>query len=70
MQRRAKTKDYADRIGNHQHCDAQAPSPPGYWGPNFPDTQQVIDNRKAGEEMEKEMVEERWGEAMEVAFHG
>ncbi|KAK4219662.1 DNA repair protein endonuclease SAE2/CtIP C-terminus-domain-containing protein [Rhypophila decipiens] len=59
----AKTQDYAKRLGKHRHRFGRPPSPPGYWNPDFPSTQEVEARRKEGQEMESKMVEERWREA-------
>lgn len=59
----AKKQDYAKRLGKHRHRFGRPPSPPGYWNPDFPSTQEVEARRKEGQEMEKKMVEERWREA-------
>lgn len=62
----AKKLDYAKRLGRHRHRFGRPPSPPGYWNPDFPSTQEVEERRKEGQEMERKMVEERWREAMKV----
>lgn len=61
---KAKTQDLADRYGRHRHRFARRPSPPGYWNPDFPSTQEIETRKEEAEKMEREMVEERWREAM------
>ncbi|KAK1756866.1 DNA repair protein endonuclease SAE2/CtIP C-terminus-domain-containing protein [Echria macrotheca] len=60
----AKTRDLANKYGRHRHRFARRPSPPGFWDADFPTTQEVQENREEGERMEKQIVEERWREAM------
>ncbi|KAK0635892.1 DNA repair protein endonuclease SAE2/CtIP C-terminus-domain-containing protein [Bombardia bombarda] len=60
----AKTQDLANRYGKHRHRFARRPSPPGYWDPDFPTTQEVKDRKEEGEREERGLVEERWREAM------
>jgi hypothetical protein len=61
---KAKTQDLANRLGRHRHRFARRPSPPGYWNPDFPSTQEVEEQRLEGERMERAVVEERYREAM------
>ncbi|KAK4138899.1 SAE2-domain-containing protein [Trichocladium antarcticum] len=61
---KAKTQDLADRYGRHRHRFARRPSPPGYWNPDFPSTQEIETRKAEAEKMERDMVEERWREAM------
>ncbi|KAK3307923.1 DNA repair protein endonuclease SAE2/CtIP C-terminus-domain-containing protein [Chaetomium strumarium] len=61
---KAKTQDLADRYGRHRDRFARRPSPPGYWNPDFPSTQDIEKSKEEGEIMEKRLVEERWREAM------
>ncbi|KAK3325762.1 DNA repair protein endonuclease SAE2/CtIP C-terminus-domain-containing protein [Apodospora peruviana] len=60
----AKTQDLANRMGRHRHRFARRPSPPGYWNPDFPTTQEIVMRKDEGEKMERKQVEERWREAM------
>lgn len=59
----AKKQDFAKKYGKHRHRFGRPPSPPGYWNPDFPSTQEAEARRKEGQEMERKMVEERWREA-------
>ncbi|KAM7207559.1 DNA repair protein endonuclease SAE2/CtIP C-terminus domain containing protein [Naviculisporaceae sp. PSN 640] len=59
----AKKQDLAKKYGKHRHRFGRPPSPPGYWNPDFPSTQEVEARRRQGQEMERKMVEERWREA-------
>ncbi|GAB1315158.1 hypothetical protein MFIFM68171_05368 [Madurella fahalii] len=61
---KAKTQDLADRYGRHRHRYARRPSPPGYWNPDFPSTQEIEKSKLEAEKMERAAVEERWREAM------
>ncbi|KXX81919.1 hypothetical protein MMYC01_201139 [Madurella mycetomatis] len=61
---KAKTQDLADRYGRHRHRYARRPSPPGYWNPDFPSTQEIEKSKTEAEKMERAVVEERWREAM------
>ncbi|AEO57052.1 hypothetical protein MYCTH_2302789 [Thermothelomyces thermophilus ATCC 42464] len=61
---KAKTQDLADRYGRHRHRFARRPSPPGYWNPDFPSTQEIRASKEEAQRLEREVVEERWREAM------
>lgn len=61
---KAKTQDLADRYGRHRHRYARRPSPPGYWNPDFPSTQEIEKSKTEAEKMERAVVGERWREAM------
>jgi len=60
----AKTRDLANKYGRHRARFVRRPSPPGYWNPDFPSTQEVADNREEGRRIERRMIEDRWKEAM------
>ncbi|KAK1835992.1 DNA repair protein endonuclease SAE2/CtIP C-terminus-domain-containing protein [Podospora conica] len=60
---KAKIRDLANRYGRCRHRVARRPSPPGYWNPDFPNTQEVQENRQEAESIERRMVDERWQEA-------
>ncbi|KAK3905130.1 DNA repair protein endonuclease SAE2/CtIP C-terminus-domain-containing protein [Staphylotrichum tortipilum] len=64
---KAKIQDLADRYGRHRHRYARRPSPPGYWDPDFPTTQEIEQNKEEAEKLERAMVEERWRAAMRGA---
>lgn len=61
---KAKIQDLADRYGRHRHRFARRPTPPGYWNPDFPSTQEIEKSKEEAEKMERGLVEERWREAM------
>jgi hypothetical protein len=61
---KAKTQDLANRYGRHRDRFARRPSPPGYWNPDFPSTQDIEKSKEEGERMERSLVEDRWREAM------
>ncbi|KAL1842166.1 hypothetical protein VTJ49DRAFT_5939 [Mycothermus thermophilus] len=61
---KAKIQDLADRYGRHRHRFQRRPSPPGYWNPDFPSTQEIERNKKEAEEVERRIVEDRWREAI------
>ncbi|KAK4158535.1 DNA repair protein endonuclease SAE2/CtIP C-terminus-domain-containing protein [Chaetomidium leptoderma] len=61
---KAKIQDLADRYGRHRHRFARKPSPPGYWNPDFPSTQEIEQSKEEAERLERGLVEERWREAM------
>ncbi|KAL2196102.1 DNA repair protein endonuclease SAE2/CtIP C-terminus-domain-containing protein [Corynascus similis CBS 632.67] len=61
---KARIQDLADRYGRHRHKFARRPSPPGYWNPDFPSTQEIEANKKEAQRLERGVVEERWREAM------
>ncbi|KAL2152672.1 hypothetical protein VTH82DRAFT_5856 [Thermothelomyces myriococcoides] len=61
---KAKTQDLANRYGRHRHRFARRPSPPGFWNPDFPSTQEIRASKEEAERREREVVEERWREAM------
>ncbi|KKY28842.1 putative peroxisomal membrane protein pex16 [Phaeomoniella chlamydospora] len=65
----AKTKAAADKFGKmHRHAwqPQRQRSPPGFWRTDIPETQEMEENRRKAEEIEREVVEERWREAMKV----
>ena len=61
---KAKIQDLANRYGRHRHRFARRPSPPGYWNPDFPSTQEIAQRKQEAERLERGVVEERWREAM------
>jgi len=60
---KAKIQDLANRYGRHRHRFARRPSPPGYWNPDFPSTQEIEQSKQEAERLERGVVEERWREA-------
>ncbi|KAK4162647.1 DNA repair protein endonuclease SAE2/CtIP C-terminus-domain-containing protein [Cladorrhinum sp. PSN259] len=67
---RAKSQGLANRIGKHRHRFARQASPPGYWNPDFPSTQEIEQNREESARRERKQVEERWREAMKTGGTG
>ncbi|KAK4188021.1 DNA repair protein endonuclease SAE2/CtIP C-terminus-domain-containing protein [Podospora australis] len=61
---KAKSQDMANRLGRHRHRFARKASPPGYWNPDFPDTQEIVENRAEAAKRAKKQIQERWREAM------
>ena len=61
---KAKIQDLANRYGRHRHRFARRPSPPGYWNPDFPSTQEIVERKQEAERLERGVVEDRWREAM------
>ncbi|PKS07689.1 hypothetical protein jhhlp_006297 [Lomentospora prolificans] len=60
----AKTKELANRIGKHRHRFSRMKSPPGFWRTDFPDTQELEEDRAQAIRREQEMIQERHREAM------
>ncbi|KAL2107299.1 hypothetical protein VUR80DRAFT_5428 [Thermomyces stellatus] len=60
----AKTRELADRIGKHRHRFTRMKSPPGFWRTDFPSTQEEEQDKAAAVQREKEMIHERYREAM------
>ncbi|KAK4104508.1 SAE2-domain-containing protein [Parathielavia hyrcaniae] len=61
---KAKIQDLANRLGRHRHRFARRPSPPGFWNPDFPSTQEIEQRKEEAEKAERGVVGERWREAM------
>lgn len=61
---KAKTIAVANTFGRHRHQFERQRSPPGYWDPDFPGTQEQQELRQEAERRERETVEKRWREAM------
>jgi len=60
----ARTRELANKYGKHRHRFARRPSPPGFWNPDFPTTQEVQEGREEGERVERQIIEDRWREAL------
>lgn len=60
----AKVKLLANQAGRHRHAHQRARTPPGFWRTDFPGTQEAAKDREEARKMEREVVEERWMEAM------
>ncbi|KAK1995747.1 DNA repair protein/CtIP [Colletotrichum falcatum] len=60
----AKTWQLANELGKHRHRYARRPSPPGFWNADFPTTQEVEDEKSEAEKRERQLIRERYREAM------
>lgn len=60
----ARTRELAKKYGRHRYRFARRPSPPGFWNPDFPTTQEVQEGREEGERVERQIVEDRRREAL------
>ena len=60
----AKLKQFADKFGKHRTLFGRAKSPVGFWDVGFPSTQEEEANREAARGRGREMVEERYWEAI------
>ncbi|KAK4224415.1 DNA repair protein endonuclease SAE2/CtIP C-terminus-domain-containing protein [Podospora fimiseda] len=67
---KAKSQSFANRLGKHRHRFTRQASPPGYWNPDFPTTQEVEENREESARRERKQIEERWREAMKMGGTG
>ncbi|KUJ16085.1 SAE2-domain-containing protein [Mollisia scopiformis] len=60
----AKTREISNEHGRHRHAYARPVSPPGYWRNDFPTTQEQRADLEKVKENEKELIAERYREAM------
>ncbi|KAK2062177.1 DNA repair protein/CtIP [Colletotrichum caudatum] len=60
----AKTWQLANELGKHRHRYARRPSPPGFWNADFPTTQEVEEEKSEAEKRERQLIHERYREAM------
>ncbi|KAI1442662.1 SAE2-domain-containing protein [Annulohypoxylon stygium] len=60
----AKTQELANEQGKHRHRFHRAASPPGYWRTDFPSTQEEERDKEESAKMTRQIVEERYREAM------
>ncbi|KAM0333337.1 hypothetical protein ACHAQA_001998 [Verticillium albo-atrum] len=60
----AKTWELAEQMGKHRHRYARRQSPPGFWNTEFPSTQEVETEKAEAEKRVRQMVEDRYREAM------
>ncbi|KAL4801438.1 DNA repair protein endonuclease SAE2/CtIP C-terminus-domain-containing protein [Aspergillus unguis] len=60
----AKAEAFSDRFGKHRHQHHRAGTPPGFWRTEMPNTQEIEEDRKDAQKMDREKVEERYREAM------
>ncbi|KAK0708774.1 DNA repair protein endonuclease SAE2/CtIP C-terminus-domain-containing protein [Apiosordaria backusii] len=63
---KAKSQQIANKYGRHRERFQRQPSPPGYWNPDMPTTQEMEDNREEAARRERKQIEERWREAMKI----
>ncbi|KAK4201442.1 DNA repair protein endonuclease SAE2/CtIP C-terminus-domain-containing protein [Triangularia verruculosa] len=63
---KAKSQQIANKFGRHRDRFERQPSPPGYWNPDMPTTQEIQENREEAARRERRQIEERWREAMKV----
>ncbi|KAF2660214.1 SAE2-domain-containing protein [Lophiostoma macrostomum CBS 122681] len=60
----ARTREMANKHGRHRQAYERHKSPPGFWRMDFPDTQELEEDRQKAVEMEQAMIQERRAEAM------
>ncbi|KAM0279226.1 hypothetical protein ACHAQH_004683 [Verticillium albo-atrum] len=60
----AKIWELAEQMGKHRHRYARRPSPPGFWNTEFPSTQEVEAEKAEAEKRDRQMVADRYREAM------
>ncbi|OJD31492.1 dna repair protein sae2 [Diplodia corticola] len=60
----AKVKLLANQVGRHRNAHERSRTPPGFWRVDFPGTQEREKDKEEAQRREREVVEERWREAM------
>ncbi len=60
----AKVRDLANRFGRHKHRYTRRPSPPGFWNPDMPSTQELAREREETDKAVRKQVEERYRDAL------
>ncbi|GKU00380.1 dna repair protein endonuclease sae2 [Fusarium langsethiae] len=60
----AKTHELANKYNNHRYHYARMRSPPGFWNADFPDTQELEQERSEAVQRQKQTVRDRHREAM------
>jgi len=60
----AKTRELADAHGRHRHRYHPMSTQPGFWRLDFPDTQEGAQDDQEAAEMERDIIEERYREAL------
>ena len=60
----AKTRDLANKHGKHRHAYERRRSPPGFWRMDFPSTQEEREDRQKVEQLERDVVAQRYNQAM------
>ena len=62
--RQSRTQLFADHFGKHRQAHPRAVTPPDFWNPDMPSTQEEAKNREAARAIELEQVQERYYEAL------
>lgn len=60
----AKARLLADRAGRRRHACNRPQSPPGFWRTDMPTTQELEEDRRQADQLERDKVLERYMEAM------
>ncbi|KAL1971714.1 hypothetical protein VTN31DRAFT_2335 [Thermomyces dupontii] len=60
----AKARLLADRVGRRRHACNRPHSPPGFWRTDMPTTQEVEEDHRQADQLERDKVLERYMEAM------
>ncbi|RFU32308.1 hypothetical protein B7463_g4050, partial [Scytalidium lignicola] len=60
----AKTRELANKLGRHRHAFERRKTPPGFWETDMPNTQEELTIRELAKKAERELVEQRYMEAM------
>lgn len=60
----AKTRELSNKLGRHRHAFERRKSPPGFWDTDMPSTQEELNTRNLARKAERELVEQRYMEAM------
>ncbi|KAI0879121.1 DNA repair protein endonuclease SAE2/CtIP C-terminus-domain-containing protein [Hypoxylon argillaceum] len=60
----AKTRELANTNGKHRHRYPRMSTPPGFWRADFPSTQEGEEYNEEAVKLEREIIEERYREAM------
>jgi hypothetical protein len=60
----AKTQELANRYGTHRFHYSRMRSPPGFWNADFPNTQELEQERSEAAQRERQTVRDRHREAM------
>ncbi|KAK4680415.1 hypothetical protein QC764_212910 [Podospora pseudoanserina] len=63
---KAKSQQIANQFGRHRERFQRQPSPPGYWNPDMPTTQEMEENREEAARRGRKQIEDRWRDAMKV----
>jgi hypothetical protein len=60
----ARTRELANKASKHRHAYERRRSPPGFWRSDFPNTQELQSDRQEAANRERELVQQRYEEAM------